>query len=103
MSTAVQRAPARREFWLTNVRERLEFTAEQEVVIDLAKVETISSNDLNELIRLQLHARHSGRHLVLKNVREIVREVITFTRLDRLIEMRLDDAHSPGAPKRSLK
>ncbi len=59
-----------------------------EIVIDLGAVATISSEELNGLIKFQSHARHNGCTLVLENVCEDLVKVFTVTRLDRLIAIR---------------
>ena len=59
-----------------------------EIVIDLGSVATISTEELNGLIKFQSHARHNGCTLVLENVCEDLVKVFTVTRLDRLIAVR---------------
>ena len=59
-----------------------------EIVVDLDDVSLISSEELNELIRLQSKIRHSGRKLVLENVRPNLWQVFVVTRLDRLLDIR---------------
>lgn len=74
--------------FLKEVEYRASHTDDSEVVVDLSSLTTISSDDLNELIRLQAKLRQQGRTLVLKNACEIITQVFTVTRLDRLFEIR---------------
>ncbi|MFK8113663.1 MAG: STAS domain-containing protein [Rubripirellula sp.] len=100
MSIAIEDAPASKLPWLANVSERFEYATDTEIIVDLSTVETISSKELSELIRLQLLAKHYGKCLVLKNLHATVKEILTLTRLDRLIELRVDAANLPavGSP-----
>ena len=78
-----------REFhWLELAHYSADQTDDPTFVVDLAAIETICSEDLNGLIRLQSKLRSGGRMLILENVQENVWQVFKVTRLDRLIEMR---------------
>jgi len=74
--------------WLKEAFYVADNTDDSSLVVDLTAVEMISSDELNELIRLQSKIRNAGRKLVLENVQEHLWQVFTVTRLDRLIEMR---------------
>lgn len=74
--------------WLTDAEQEAERGSQRDVIIDFGQVEKVSSDELNELIRLQLHLKHGGQQLILANVQETVFQVFTLTRLDRLIELR---------------
>ncbi|MGB7326563.1 MAG: STAS domain-containing protein [Rubripirellula sp.] len=76
--------------WLRDAKCDAENSESPEVIVDLSDVTRVSSHDLNELIRLQLHIKNGGQRLVLSNVQETVFQVFTLTRLDRLIELRHD-------------
>ncbi|TWU38988.1 hypothetical protein Q31b_40670 [Novipirellula aureliae] len=80
--------------WLAAARRGLEQGSETEILVDLRSVELISSQEIGELIRLQLSARQKSRRLVLNNPQPNLLEVFTLTRLDRLIELR----HSAVTP-----
>lgn len=59
-----------------------------EVVLDCGEINTISSEDLNELIRFHTKLRHESATLVLDNVPEMIARVFTLTRLNRLFTVR---------------
>lgn len=63
-------------------------TEESEIVVDLSSVVTITSDDLNELIGFQAKLRQQGRTLVLEHPSDLVLQVFTVTRLDRLFTIR---------------
>jgi anti-anti-sigma factor len=90
----------RTDHWIVQAKCDAEQSICEEVVIDLSDVYHINSNDLSDLIRLQLRVKHSGQRLVLCNVQETILQVFTLTRLDRLIEMRIDQAE--GVPRPHL-
>ena len=74
--------------WLQEAQHSADQTDDPTFAVDLAAIETICSEDLNGLIRLQSRLRSAGRTLILENVQENVWQVFQVTRLDRLIEMR---------------
>lgn len=74
--------------WIAVARRNVEQGSETEIIVDLRNVELISSQEIGELIRLQLSARQKSRRLILKDPRPHLLEVFTLTRLDRLIELR---------------
>ncbi|TWU57814.1 STAS domain-containing protein [Rubripirellula reticaptiva] len=84
--------------WLKEAKCTAENCDHAEVIVDLSDVTRVSSHDLNELIRLQLHIKNGGQRLVLSNVQETVFQVFTLTRLDRLIELRHDGHFEPPKP-----
>lgn len=85
--------------WLESAKETIEQkTSIGEIVIDLSNVNRIRSHELNELIRLQMLAKKYGNCLVLLNPQAIISEVLTLTRLDRLIHLRCDLQHKLPAP-----
>ncbi len=91
----------RNRHWLVVAKQEAALTEGEVVVIDLSNVERIDSNELSELIRLQLSARSRGGSLMLKNAHENLQKVFAMTRLDRLIEMRLPMLTEPvPAPPR---
>ncbi|EMI21948.1 hypothetical protein RMSM_01125 [Rhodopirellula maiorica SM1] len=73
--------------WLIVAGQLAEEGADEIIQVDLSQVERITSEELSELIRLQLLVRKNGRKLVLKNVEENLRSIFELTRLTRLIEM----------------
>lgn len=86
------------DHWIVQAKCDAEQSVCEEVVIDLSDVYHINSNDLNDLIRLQLRVKHTGQRLVLANVQETVLQVFTLTRLDRLIELRCDGSEAMRGP-----
>lgn len=84
--------------WLTDAKKEAEESSEREIMIDLSQVQRIASDELCELIRLQLTVKHSDQRLVLCNVQETVMQVFNLTRLDRLIELRLDPPQERSSP-----
>ncbi len=86
------------DHWIVQAKCEAEQSVCEEVVVDLSDVYHINSSDLNDLIRLQLRVKHSGQRLVLCNVQETVLQVFTLTRLDRLIELRHDEAEGVPGP-----
>lgn len=73
--------------WLEEAHHSADETDDPKFVVDLAAIDTICSEDLNGLIRLQSRLRSAGRTLILKNVRENLWQVFNVTRLNRLIAM----------------
>ena len=65
-----------------------------EIAIDCSAIALINSHMLDRLIRLHLDARQAGAHVVLENVSDIVFDVISLTRLDRMLRIRFDQAHA---------
>ncbi len=59
---------------------------ELEVVLDLAELSVISSQFINELIRINLRLRMTDRRMLLVNVEPPVCEVLRLLRLDRTFE-----------------
>lgn len=86
------------DHWIVQAKCDAEQSVCEEVVIDLSDVYHINSNDLNDLIRLQLRVKHTGQRLVLANVQQTVLQVFTLTRLDRLIELRCDGPEAVRGP-----
>jgi anti-anti-sigma factor len=84
--------------WLEVANEAVRQSSVGEIVIDLSGVEQITSRELNELIRIQLLAKQLGNCLVLLNPQELISQVLTLTRLDRLIQLRYDQAHELPTP-----
>ncbi len=78
--------------WLKEAHDVADHTHDHEVVVDIAAIETISSDELSELIRLKSKMRNAGRSLVLENVQQHLWEVFTVTRLDRLLDLRRQQA-----------
>ena len=74
--------------WLKEVTCDVDHTANTDVVADMSTVYEISSEQLNQLIRLRAKIRQQSRKLVLENVQDEVWQVFTVTRLDRLFEIR---------------
>ncbi len=74
--------------WVEQARKVAEQTTEAEIVVDMSTVQQIRSQDLTDLIRLQLDCKGNGRKLVLEKTLDHVWQVFTITRLDRLIEIR---------------
>ncbi|GAA5510853.1 STAS domain-containing protein [Novipirellula caenicola] len=77
-----------RVHWLVVAGQLAEEGGGEEILVDLSQVERITSQELSELIRLQLLVRKGGRKLVLENADENLRSIFELTRLTRLIEMR---------------
>lgn len=96
--TNVNRIGDDTDHWIVQAKCNAEQSACEEVVIDLTGVDRINSNDLNDLIRLQLRVKQSGQRLVLVNAKEAVLQVFTLTRLDRLIELRCDRPEAIRGP-----
>ncbi len=65
-----------------------------EIAIDCSAITTIRSSMLDRLIRLHLDARQYGARVVLENVNDLVLEVIALTRLDRMLQIRIDEGHA---------
>ncbi len=65
-----------------------------EIAIDCSAITLIKSYMLDRLIRLHLDARQAGAHVVLENVSDLVFDVISLTRLDRMLRIRFDEGHS---------
>lgn len=63
-------------------------STDHEVVVDLAAIETIRSDEFCDLIRLRSKLQNAGRTLTLENVQQQVWEIFKLTRLNRVIEMR---------------
>ncbi len=57
-----------------------------EIVLDMAETPVISSGFVNELIRVNLRMRMSGRRLLLINVQPTICEVFKLLRLDRTFD-----------------
>jgi anti-anti-sigma factor len=57
------------------------------LVIDLGKLNYLSSESLNQLINVNCHARERGTKLVLTNLCQPLLEVFRITRLDRLFDV----------------
>ena len=73
--------------WLQQAAYDVDHSTEVRVVVDLATVDRVCTEDLNRLIRLNARARQEGRRLILDNVQEPVWQVFTVTRLSRLFEI----------------
>lgn len=82
--------------WLENVSHLASGAGAREVVVDLSAVRQIGSRELNQLVRLQLRLKASGRALVVENAQDTVRNVFLLTRLDRLVEIRESVAAESG-------
>jgi anti-anti-sigma regulatory factor len=65
-----------------------------EIPIDCSAVTVIKSYMLDRLIRLHLDAQRCGVRVILENVNDFVFEVITLTRLDRMLRIRIDEGHT---------
>ncbi len=78
--------------WLNEAHHSVDETDDPIFAVDLAAIDTICSEDLNGLIRLQSRLRSAGRTLILENVSENLWQVFIVTRLNRLIEMRKSTA-----------
>lgn len=61
-----------------------------EIVIDCSEINLVQSLMLSQLILLHRDANRLGKVVVLKNVSEFFREVMTVTRLDRVLILRSD-------------
>jgi len=57
------------------------------VVLDLARVNTIDAGGLGVLLELRQRAESSGIEFRLKNVTELVRQVLEITRLDTVFDI----------------
>ena len=64
-----------------------------EIPMDCSKITVVRSHMLDRLIRLHLNAQRAGARLILQNVNDLVLEVITRTRLDRMLRIRTDEGH----------
>ena len=67
-----------------------------QLILDLASVDRISSAGLNGLIQMNSKSRSQGVRLVLVNVSSSVREVFELTRLERMFEFAPGDSSSPA-------
>ncbi len=74
--------------WIEQARYVVEHSTCAEIVVDMSAVQRIRSQEINELIRLQLEINADGRKLVLENVLDHLWQVFSVTRLDRLVEIR---------------
>ena len=57
------------------------------LVVDCSGVEMMSSDSLGRLLILQRRMQKSGGHLVLSGLREEVRQMLSWTKLDRCFEI----------------
>jgi anti-anti-sigma factor len=71
-------------------QEAAEATPSLPFVVDLARVEFLSSLSLAALVRLALNFRDRGQRLILAALQPNVREVFEVTRLARMMEIRED-------------
>lgn len=81
------RVSADRDTWLQGIDEVAEEATASSIVVDLAAIERVGTRELNELLRLQVRLRRSGRRLVLAEPQPSVLEVFLLTRLDRVFEI----------------
>src|SRR5262245_61906084 len=59
----------------------------QKLELDLAAVKFLSSAMLDRFVVVHRRATQAGKRMVLENVRPELREVLSITRLDRLLEI----------------
>ena len=81
------RVRADRDTWLREIDDFAEDAAASSIVVDLAAIERVGTRELNELLRLQVRLRRSGRRLVLAEPQPSVLDVFLLTRLDRVFEI----------------
>ena len=85
--------------WLKEATYDIEHNLDGDLVVDLSTVDTICTDELNELIRINAKARQRGRFVIIENVQDQVWQVFRVTRLDRLFQIRRDPARErPRAP-----
>lgn len=84
--------------WMRDASNAIQQSDEPEIVVDMSSVQQICSEDLNELIRLQLELKTQGRKLVLENALDHVAKVFSITRLDRVVELRRPTLVSTSVP-----
>lgn len=65
----------------------------KEIKIDCTSIMVVRSEMLDQLIRLHLKARHQGASVALENVNELFHNALTITRIDRMLQVRVDAAH----------
>ncbi|MBP7936986.1 MAG: STAS domain-containing protein [Phycisphaerae bacterium] len=67
------------------------------VVLDMTKVSFVPSLSLGGLVQLTREFKSRGQRFVLSGLQPLVRETLTITRLDRLIEINNDPAMLTGS------
>ncbi len=67
------------------------------LLLNFAQVEFLSSSALGKLITLDKKTKNSGGSMKLSNIRPEIFEVFTITRLDRLFDIRDDEADALAA------
>ncbi len=72
---------------LADCHSILERSRCRKVVVDCSGVEMVSSETLGRLLILQRRMRKSGGRLVLGGLREEVRQMFAWTKLDRCFEI----------------
>ncbi len=68
------------------------------LILDLARVDFLTSTALGKLVGLNKRVRAGGGRLVLVNVRDLVREVFAVTCLDRVLDVRKGPGDEFTAP-----
>jgi anti-sigma B factor antagonist len=69
----------------------------QKILLNFSTVDFLSSAALGKLITLDKKVKASGGHLKLSNIRPNIYEVFTITRLDKLFDIRPDEADALAA------
>jgi anti-anti-sigma factor len=69
----------------------------QALVVDCSNVQLLGSEMLSKLFLLQRRLKRKNARLVLSGLRAEVREVLSWTRLDRFFEINKDDEQGAAA------
>jgi len=68
------------------------------LVVDCSNVQILGSGMLSKLIVLQRRLKRKNARLVLSGLRAEVREILSWTRLDRFFEINKDEEQRAAAP-----
>lgn len=71
----------------------------QTLLLDFSDVEMLNSEMLSRLILLQRRLNQKEAHLMLSNLRPEVREVLRWTKLDRIFEIQEDERPGREPPR----
>ncbi|NND99305.1 MAG: hypothetical protein HKN47_18450 [Pirellulaceae bacterium] len=88
---------------LDESRAQFDRTATDQITVDCADVVKVSSAELSHLIRLHLDARLLGIGVTLTNVDDTLCQIIQLTRIDRMVQLRIDTASNHHLPQSTLR
>ncbi len=84
--------PSRIEQMGTELLSILEDEGNEDVVVNFENVSFFSSAAINKLIVLEKHVRARGGEIRLSNLKPEVRDLFSYTHLDELFQIQIDQA-----------